>query len=341
LYPYCPSIEIYKALVCLIDVWTKIIDPAVSKSDLIAYKPVLNRNMGCWEKHAPFSCLGYFFHCVGHLLDMKIDVGCVQQYWMFFFERFVSYLNRICRSRVHPEANISNEMAVHMSVEDFMNSLGSKIQDTSSALTVNMLKSIDLLPEDTPFYLYKIPIQLRDYRRKLLNQESRQVLVSLCSEHLHAEISAEFCAMAKAGCEVYHSSKKSWTIDSQSRTAAVAEPKIGSLTTCIRKSGFLVKENYKLVCQIRGFVVVDKTRLFVLAHVYQQQVHDESTLYRVKISDGHTGVIAVENIGSYVTLCPWTDRPTKQLDTNYLCALWRPRTFLDGAYDQHQETHHT
>ena len=344
LYPFCPCIETYQALVCLIEVWTKIIDPSVPRKDLIAYKPVLNKNMGCWEKHAPFSCLGYFFHCVGHLLDMKIEVGCVQQYWMFFFERFVSYLNRICRSRVHPEANIANEMAVHMSVDDLMSSLEHKIQDASSPLTKQMLKSIDLLPEeceDTLPCSYSIPLQLRDYRRRLLEPGSCEKLVLDCKDHMNVELSAEFCNLVNSGSPVYYSPKKSWTIDSQSRNTATAEPAFGSLSTCIRKSGFLVKGQSKLVCQIRGFLVVAKSRLFVLAHVFQHEVHNESTLYRVKISDGHTAVIAAENIGSYVILCPWTERHTKTIDTDYLCALWRSRTFLDGVYDQHKETHNT
>ena len=300
--------------------------------------------MGCWEKHAPFSCLGYFFHCVGHLIDMKIEGGCVQQYWMFFFERFVSYLNRICRSRVHPEANIANEMCVHMSVDDLMSSLEHKIQDASSPLTADMMKSISSLPEDdndTQPCLYKIPLQLRDYRSQLLDSNNCQHLTVICKQHMHAELSAEFCGLVDNCSAVYHSPKKSWVIDSQSRTTATAEPDIGSLSTCIRKSGFLIKGQSNLVGQIRAFLVVDKRWLFVLAHVFQQQAHDESSLYRVKLSDAKTCVIAVENIGTYVILCPWTDRPTQTIDGDYLCALWRSRTFLDGTYDQHKETHNT
>jgi hypothetical protein len=330
LYPYCDPI-FYAALVGLVEVWTVLLDPEKSKRELVDYMPILITRMGVWEKIAPFTCLGYMFHAPEHLLEMRIEAGCVQQYWMYFFERFVAYLRRLCKSRVHPEANMSIEAGVHMYLDEVTYSrydVGQLVKADVDPLARVMLNSLNLDADDfsstadTP--VYTLPKRLREYRSLLLSAAKIQ---ELCDVN---NLSLDFShSIAEDGCEVYRYPAKTVNINGLPRTAISNEPSIGSSVYCVRKSGFRyvgtdIEHKNNLVGTICRWLVVNGTALFVVVKLYQLETHTESTLERICLNDelNINAVIPAAAIGDYVVFAPWADR-TKLIDKTYLCVLYR------------------
>jgi hypothetical protein len=329
IYPYCEPI-FYSALVGIIEVWKMIIVPGIPKSVLKSYIPKLVERMGTWEEVAPFSCLSYFFHVVIHLLKMRIKAKDVQQYWMFFFERFVSFLNRICKSRKHPEANIAVEMGLHMYTDQLVNSgkgLDQLKTDKNTILSSKMSKDLEFDWEERKTQsVFHVPNRLREYRSRLIPCNELQLLCKADT----ADLSKVFLQrISTDGCEVYVHGPVSMQIHNSARTCLMNEPAIGSADPCIRKSGFRLKDGFQefestqfTVGIITRFLIVDKKDLFVVVQMYQLHKHEESTLYRVHGQSGQSTVIPAAAIGEYACFCPWTDR-NKKVDRNYMCVLWK------------------
>jgi len=325
-------------------VWAVIINPDTPRKMLLAFRHQLIKSMSVWEERAPFSCLAYFFHSPLHILDMKISAGCVQQYWMFFFERFVSYLNRICKSRKNPEMNICTEMGVHMFMDEVTHSvggLGGTLVKDDSDLARLMLNSIavddaELVDDDevdrfNTTAMYKIPARLVNWRKSLLQAEAISELKAACDET--KDLSGLFINLLEnENVIVYSSVKKTWKINGLSRNTVMSEPDVGSSKTCIRKSGCKVVGSEILVAQICNFFVVNETELFVLVFVYEVEHHDLSTLHRVAAPSKKVAVLPAASLGDYVCFCPWTDR-TKIVDCNHMCVLWKS---YFGSYDTYR-----
>ena len=334
LYPYCDP-EFYIALVGLIEIWTVLLDVDIPKKELAEYVPKLNKRMAVWETIAPFTCLGYMFHAAKHILEMRVDAGCLQQYWMYFFERFVAYLRRLCKSRVHPEANMSTEFGLHMYLDEVTYSrcdLGELLKDSKQPLAQEMLSSLKLDVEDVNSVkaqaVYSLPKRLREYRSRLLCQSEIQKLRDT------NKLSKEFLKSTEnLRCEVYRYKANTVCVHGLARSTINREPALGSSVHCVRKSGFRyigteIEHKNDLVGSVCQFLVVNGSELFVLVNLYRLLVHTVSTLERVTVVNdinlhlNTKAVIPAVSLGKYVVFAPWTDR-TKKIDKDYLCVLYK------------------
>ena len=131
---------------------------------------------------------------------------------------------------------------------------------------------------------------------------------------------------AKGKCQVCAFGGKSVSVNGKVRTSMNREPQIGAARTCIRKSGFKLIGNENRskfrVGMVSRFLVVEKAELFIVAHVYELMLHEDSSLYRVHEPSRSTAIIPAAEVGDYVSFCLWTDR-TKIVDRKHMCVLWK------------------
>lgn len=225
---------------------------------------------------------------------------------------------------MHPEENICREMAIHMYLDEL--DLRAQLGDWDSDLGRTMLESIDTGDHNTAEEVaYKLPDRLRQLTKRLLDQGNLCALKAKCQET--SPLSEAFGSVLDGGVSsIYTSPAKSWKINGLSRNTINSEPVIDSSTMRIRKSGFKIVgagmgPHVYTVGRISNFLLVDRVRLFVVVQVYQLELHEPSTLYRVSTSSSKPAVLPAESIGDYVSFCPWTDR-TKLVDRLFLCALF-------------------
>ena len=335
LYPFADSV-LYNVLVGLVDIWRVIIDATQTVQQLKDYYPTFVLSMAKWESHAPFSCLGMLFHITDHIYKYRITAGSCHEHWMFIFERLVSFLIRLIKSRSNPEANLANKLAIYLHIQDMSNYansmavVGVPLDRQSGPLYQRMMKSLitdnnNFIGPSGPPYI--LPKRLSKYKANLLTLND---VLAECSGPHHEELSELFKVQvtkseSTIASEIYKFHGSHINVNGLSRCTVGNEPRLGSPEKCVRMSGFVLpNHNGKFVGRIVEFYVVDKKDLYIKVVVYQLLLHEDSQLDYVDRAQETIAIIPAESIGNYRSFVPWTDK-SQNVNIMWNCVLHKPR----------------
>ena len=110
--------EQYKLLCGMFDMIEFCVRRGISENEIRVFAVRVVEGLSQIEKELPATELGIILHLFLHYCDSLSRFGPSYCYWMYIFERMMSYLSRICHDRASPEENICNNYAEHVSMRN-------------------------------------------------------------------------------------------------------------------------------------------------------------------------------------------------------------------------------
>lgn len=313
--------------------------------------------------------IGILFHELIHILDFCIFAGPAWCYWMYIFERLVhlrttwfvamhvtiadvfttnalvctcslqvSYMIRQIHDRAKPEANLANNIALRMTVDDIIQTQQEAIQKDATGMSrkscrlfqrVGVLFSEDDGAEPPPYNL----------ANKISGVETKTVeTLTADPEYSSTPGFSEMVAGSTPKTEfVLLPASYSTTVNGRTRKTVLAEPVLGYRDGRIdRVSGFAFREDNAtvdaknfateatLVGKIQKFIISPDKVLLVLVRTWSIVKH-HSRMKLIIVANGKNRIIRAEQLGPVVVFNPWTLDDGKagidRIDTTIECVI--------------------
>ena len=325
LYPYVPE-DFFDMLVSLCEVYRLCCDYDPDIEHMKKIRPEVIRGLCKFEKYMPKTEIGILFHEIKHCFDFIPNAGPSYTYWMYIFERLVSQLIRMIHDKAHPEANLANEKAFKIGLDNLVrcqqDTIGEYADSAEDKTTRKVFEKLDLLQpcrvDDSPVSSYVLPVRISGAKH-LSFEGFRRTHSNFPG---FADIAVETLVDGVPTYPEIFLLKSTWeiTVNGALRRTIAAEPPIGTRFSTRRHSGFLLEDsqnhrsssNSTRVGQIRDFYLVrngKSRKLFVDVDIYTKYIDPVSKVFwLINVNEPTRMLIEAEALGLVYVFAPWTGK---------------------------------
>jgi hypothetical protein len=327
LYPFI-SAAWYNGILTLHELYSKTCDSSVDVDDFKKCRPGLVRGLVDLEKIMPVISIGILFHEMLHIFDFCMWAGPAYTYWMYIFERLVSFMSRQIHDKARPERNLANNLAKRIGLTNVLRTVGSSIYQAGQGVskgTKKLYQKLGLLrvgaekacAAEGEYTLAKRKGGAKkswdDFTRQVNAEDYSEVTKSYQSKIDDASI--KILQLGVRGPEGFRIK-----IGNCTRACQRTEPPIGAKTFYRRRSGFRLIGTEDKVGKIQEFYSIEK-ELFASVDIWSYRQHTQSKLNLIDISLVERQIINAKNIGRVMVFAPWTGQHWFEVDETKQCVL--------------------
>ena len=326
LYPFI-SAAWYSGILTLHALYSKTCGSSVDVDDFKKCRPGLVRGLVNLEKIMPVISIGILFHEMLHIYDFCMWAGPAYTYWMYIFERLVSFMSRQIHDKARPERNLANNLAKRIGLTNVLRTVGSGVYQASQGISKGTKK------------LYQKLGLLRGAKKACAAEGEYTMVERICGVKLswndftsqvnavgYTEVTTHYQSkIDNASITILHLGVRGpegfrIMIGNCTRACERTEPTIGARTFYRRRSGFRLVGTEGTVGKVQEFYSIEK-ELFASVDIWSLQQHTESKLNLIDISCVERRIVNAKNIGGVMVFAPWTGKHWFEIDKTKQCAL--------------------
>jgi hypothetical protein len=329
LYPYL-STAWYNGILTLNELYTKMCLYSVDVEDFKKCRPKIVRGLVYLENIMPAISIGILFHEMLHIYDFCIFAGPAFTYWMYIFERLVSFMSRQIHDRARPERNLANNLAKRIGLTNVLRTVGSGLHWSSQSTFKGVKKLIQQLGlrrgDAKKVYAegeYELGKNIRgakiswDVFTSDVNASDFSEVTTPYQEKINDK-SIKIRHLGVKGPEGFRIK-----IGNCTRACERTEPAIGNRVFYRRRSGFRLRGTEYTVGKLQEFYSIEN-ELFASVDIWTYYEHAKSKLNLIDFSAVEHRVINAKSIGGVMVFAPWTMEEAgrlEEIDKSKQCVL--------------------